>query len=120
MKFLINLIGIFITFSSSPLNSQTYFNVWLTTCSHLIGPTGNPQSLKLAIDQSRGLHSGAPSFDWDILIDVGDWTASQAPPGHEEGEALAQCLNRSLGEDRGRFFTVSGNHDGDAKGWEPG
>ncbi len=83
MKFLITLIGLFIAFSSGPLNSQTYFNAWLTTCSHLIGPTGNPQSLQLAIDQSRGLRSSTPAFDWDILIDVGDWTASQAPPGHD-------------------------------------
>ena len=74
----------------------------------------------LAIDQSRGLVEGAPAFSWDMMVDVGDWTASQAPPGHEEGEALAHVLNSRLGPDRGRFFTVSGNHDGDQKGWLPG
>jgi len=100
--------------------SQDYFNAWLTTCSHLVGPTGNPQSLKLAVEQSRGLLSGASGFGWDILIDMGDWTASQKPPGDEEGEALARLLDETLGMDRGRFFTVSGNHDGDAKGWNAG
>lgn len=113
------IVGILLLYPPS-LYGQNYFNAWLTTCSHLVGPTGNPKALKLAIDQSRGLLADAPSFDWDILIDVGDWTASQKPPGDEEGEALAQILNTTLGKDRGRFFTVSGNHDGDARGWEPG
>jgi hypothetical protein len=102
------------------VKAQQSFNAWLSTCSHLIGPTGNPNSLKLAVDQSRGKYPDAPAFDWDILMDVGDWTASQDPPGHGEGEALAKCLDETLGDDRGRFFTVSGNHDGDAKGWNPG
>ena len=33
---------------------------------------------------------------------------------------MAKCLEASLGRDRGRFFTVSGNHDGEPKDWEPG
>lgn len=99
---------------------QRHFNAWLSTCPHLIGPTGNTEMLRLALNQSRGLVSGAPAFSWDMMVDVGDWTASQAPPGHEEGELLASFLNKSFGEDRGRFFTVSGNHDGDQRGWLPG
>jgi hypothetical protein len=103
-----------------PAHGQRNFNAWLSTCSHLIGPTGNPKSLKLAVDQSRGKYPDAPAFDWDVMIDVGDWTASQEPPGHHEGIALAKCLHETLGADRGRFFSVSGNHDGEPKDWTPG
>src|SRR5690606_26871931 len=110
----------FIILNFHSLKGQTYFNAWLSSCSHLIGPTGNPNTLRLAVNQSRGLVSDAPEFSWDILIDVGDWTASQEPPGHGEGLALAKSLNETLGKDRGRFFTVSGNHDGEQKGWQPG
>jgi hypothetical protein len=100
--------------------AQRYFNAWLTTCSHLIGPTGDPASLKQAVDQSRGLDPEAPGFAWDVLIDLGDWTASQQPPGDKEGRMLSDCLNEALGKDRGRFLTLAGNHDGDPKGWMPG
>jgi hypothetical protein len=103
-----------------PLYGQRQFNAWLSTCAHLVGPTGNAKSLLLAVDQSRGKDPKAPAFEWDVLMDVGDWTASQEPPGHEEGIALAKCLDETLGDDRGRFFSVSGNHDGEAKGWTPG
>ena len=113
-------LSILLFFTFSPSIAQTYFNAWLTTCSHLVGPSGDPTSLKLALDQSRGLDPNAPGFEWDILIDLGDWTASQKPPGDEEGYLLAKCLNETLGKDRGRFVTVAGNHDGDPKGWEPG
>lgn len=102
------------------LTGQTYFNAWLSTCSHLVGPTGNPNTLALAVEQSRGNIEGAPGFLWDLLIDVGDWTASQKPPEHKDGVELVQVLDRTLGKDRGKFFSVNGNHDGDQKGWLPG
>lgn len=113
---------VFISFmiSSQLVYGQTYFNAWLTTCSHLKGPTGNPNTLKVAVDQSRGLHENVPGFAWDILVDLGDWTASQKPPDVEDGIELSKILNDILGEDRGRFFTIAGNHDGDRKGWYPG
>jgi hypothetical protein len=112
--------AILILFVCHLANGQTYFNAWLSTCPHLIGPSGNTNMLTLAVNQSRGLVDGAPGFSWDAMIDVGDWTASQHPPGHEEGKSLASYLNMTFESDRGRFFTVSGNHDGDAKGWGPG
>jgi|GEM_PF-1417555 len=101
-------------------SAQDHFNAWLTTCSHLIGPTGNPNSFKKAVKQSKGLDQKAPAFDWDLIIDVGDWTASQHPPSEEEGIALVKCLDETFGKDRGLFFTVAGNHDGEARGWKPG
>ena len=85
-----------------------------------MGPTGDTGSLNLAVKQSRGLVPDAPGFGWDVLIDLGDWTASQEPPGNDEGILLAKCLNETLGEDRGCFYTLAGNHDGDPKGWIPG
>src|SRR5690606_10473389 len=49
-----------------------------------------------------------------------DWTASQHPPTHEDGARLTAFLDRALGRDLSRYFTVSGNHDGEARGWSPG
>ncbi len=113
-------LSAFLFIGSLNLTAQTHFNAWLSSCSHLIGPTGNPTTLQIAINQSRGIIPEAPGFAWDIMIDVGDWTASQAPPDHEEGIALARCFTTTIGKDRGCFFSVSGNHDGEKKGWEPG
>ena len=114
--------AILLLITANQLGAQTHYNVWLTTCSRFIGlTTGDPGSLKLAVDQSRGLAEDAPGFDWDVLIDLGDWTASQKPPGHEEGNLLAKCLNETLGRTEGQVFhTLAGNHDGDPKGWIPG
>jgi hypothetical protein len=104
----------------SSAGGQTYFNAWLSSCAHLIGPTGNVKTLQLALEQSRGMSPPSPAISWDLMLDVGDWTASQEPPTDEDGEALASFLNRAFGEQRGRYFTVSGNHDGEPKGWQPG
>jgi len=101
-------------------SAQTHFNAWLTSCTHLIGPTGNVKILELALAQSRGQAAGSPAFAWDMWVDVGDWTASQHPPTHEDGEHLAAFLDKTLGPQRGLFFTVAGNHDGEAQGWQPG
>lgn len=101
-------------------SSQTSFNAWLSSCPHLIGPSGSIQSLQVALDQSRGKVAAAPAFSWDLMFDMGDWTASQSPPSHEAGAALASYLNRAFGDRRGDFFTISGNHDGDGRGWRPG
>ena len=115
------LVLFFLLVAASHLASgQRHFNAWLSTCPHLVGPTGSTKMLTLALNQSRGLVTGAPAFSWDMMVDVGDWTASQAPPDHEDGESLALFLKKSFDQDRGRFFTVSGNHDGDQKGWLPG
>lgn len=113
------LVGFFCALVSAS-SAQTYFNAWLTSCTHLIGPTGNVKTLQLALAQSRGQVAGSPAFAWDMWVDVGDWTASQHPPTHEDGEHLSSFLNTSFGAQRGLFFTVAGNHDGEAKGWQPG
>lgn len=103
------------------VDAQQYFNVWLTSDTHLAGdPTGSVKSLKLPIKQARGKVAGASSFTWDIQIDAGDWTGSQKPPTEAEGKILARELSKILDKDRGRLFTISGNHDGVGRGKKPG
>lgn len=116
----VTVLILVLTMGNHRIQAQSHFNAWLTTCSHLIGPTGNPNALSRAINQSKGMDKKAPGFKWDILVDLGDWTASQDPPGHEEGEALQKLLKKTLGSDRGKFFTLSGNHDGEQRDWKPG
>lgn len=99
---------------------QKAFNAWLTTCAHLEGPTGDTKGFSRAVQQLAGTNTSATPIDWDILLDAGDWTASQHPPTHEEGQQIAQHLRTILANKRGRYFSVAGNHDGEAKGWQPG
>jgi hypothetical protein len=99
---------------------QTYFNAWLSSCGHVEGPSGSTEGMDLALNQARGLVSGAPPISWDGMFDVGDWTASQLPPDHPAGIEIADYYNTIFAEDRGKFFTTPGNHDGVPRSWAAG
>ncbi len=61
------------------------FRVWAASCSHVPADIRRGrESLALAIRQSEGLVAGAPAFDWDIMIDAGDLSAHQTPPGDQD------------------------------------
>ena len=47
----------------------------------------NRKSLADAILQSE---EGQSSFDWDIMLDVGDMSGSQTPPTDEEGQEVVR------------------------------
>ena len=65
------------------------FCVWATSCSHVPADIRKGrESLAKAIRQSEGLDEKAPAFDWDIMIDAGDLSAHQSPPGDHDGMEL--------------------------------
>ncbi len=71
------------------------------------------ESLSLPIRQAAGLVPGAPSFEWDVMIDAGDLAAGKLPPADHEGQELVhqyRALTRNYRED---VYQIAGNHDGD-------
>jgi len=89
------------------------FRVWAAGDSHVPADIRRGrESLAKAIRQSEGVERGAPGFAWDVMIDVGDLSASQFPPTDEDGRVLVrqyQALTRHRRED---VYNLAGNHDG--------
>jgi hypothetical protein len=71
----------------------------------------NRESLALAIRQSEGAIKGAPAFDWDIMIDAGDLSAHQTPPGDRDGKELIRQYRAMTKHRREQVYNVPGNHD---------
>jgi len=70
------------------------------------------ESLAEAIRQSEGA-GGAdlPSFDWDIMLDVGDMSGSQTPPDDEEGKLAVAQYGALTKHRREQVYNLVGNHD---------
>lgn len=77
------------------------------------------ESLADAIRQSeRGDSDGAPAFDWDIALNVGDFSGNQEPPDDAEGELVARQYAVATGHRREDFYDLAGNHDASGQGEE--
>lgn len=92
--------------------AENSFRVWAAGDSHVPSDIRHGrESLAKAIRQSEGREDGAPGFDWDIMIDVGDLSASQFPPTDDDGQTLVEqyrALKRHRRED---VYNIPGNHD---------
>ncbi len=88
------------------------FRVWATSCTHVPADIRRGrESLAVAIRQSEGLVDGAPPFDWDIMIDAGDLSAHQTPPGDKDGKELIRQYQVMTKHRREQVYNVPGNHD---------
>lgn len=90
------------------------FNVWASSCSHVSKDLarGNRESLADAIRQSeQGGAEGGPAFDWDIAINVGDFSAEQTSPHDQEGKEVVRQFGALQKHRREDFYCVAGNHD---------
>ena len=94
--------------------SKNYFRLWATGCSHVgtdLRVSGR-ESLAEAIRQSeKGGTEGAPPFEWDIALHLGDLSGSQTPPGDEEGQEVVRQFGASRKHPREHFYNLVGNHD---------
>ena len=52
-----------------------------------------------------------PSFDWDIMLNAGDYSGSQMPPDDEEGLEVVRQYSVSTKHGREDFYDLVGNHD---------
>ncbi|MFT5366842.1 MAG: hypothetical protein ACI8V2_001792 [Candidatus Latescibacterota bacterium] len=89
------------------------FKLWLGGDAHVGTDLRNGRkSLAEAILLSEnGGDEGGPSFEWDIMFDVGDLSGSQTPPDDEEGEEVIAQYSVSTKHPREHFYNIVGNHD---------
>lgn len=102
-------------------NNKSSFNLWAFGCAH-IGTDlnrGCRKSLAEAIQHSEtGTKSGAPPYDWDIGINIGDLSGSMGLPDDEEGREVVRQYGALKKHPREAVYDVCGNHDRNAT-WEP-
>ncbi len=88
------------------------FRVWAASCAHVPADIRRGrESLAKVIRQSEGGIEGAPAFDWDIMIDAGDLSAHQTPPGDKDGKELIRQYRAMTKHRREQIYNVPGNHD---------
>lgn len=84
------------------------FGVWATSCSHVPADIRRGrESLADAIRQSES----EDGFDWDVMIDAGDLSAHQTPPGDRDGQELLRQYRALEKHRREQVYNVPGNHD---------
>ncbi len=114
------LVALFIPFATDAYGDDvssevSKFVVWSVSDSHVPGDLvrGNRESLAEAIRQAQGQSPGYPAFNWDIMIDAGDFSASQHPPTDEDGQMVVRQYRALSNHYREDVYQVKGNHDGD-------
>lgn len=106
------LLGLIQPLESDGAEPGREFRVWATSCSHVPADIRRGrESLALAIRQSEGAVPGAPAFEWDIMIDAGDLSAHQRPPGDADGRELLRQYRALTRHRREQIYNVPGNHD---------
>ncbi len=106
-------IGQTVSILREDVNKRT-FRLWTGGDAH-VGTDltrGNRLSLAEAIMQAEnGGVEGGPSFEWNIMLDVGDLSGSQTPPDDEEGREVVRQYGASTKHPREDFYNLVGNHD---------
>ena len=85
--------------------STSQFKLWAASDAH-VGTDlvrGNRRSLAEAILQSERGEMRESPFDWDIMLNAGDYSGSQTPPDDEEGEEVVRQYGVSTKHTREDF-----------------
>ncbi|MCH8817930.1 MAG: metallophosphoesterase [Chloroflexi bacterium] len=86
------------------------FVPWAMSDAHVgsdLGKGDGRRSLAEAIEQSEG--SGG--FDWDIALNLGDFSGTQTPPGDAEGREIVKQYGALKKHRREQVYDLVGNHD---------
>jgi hypothetical protein len=96
-----------------PRSARSTLHLWAFGDAHVgTDKTNRRESLAEAIGQSEfGGKEGAPPFDWDLAIDVGDMSGAQGLPVDAEGEEVVRQFRALKKHRREDVYDVSGNHD---------
>jgi hypothetical protein len=98
-----------------PQTSSDALRLWAFSDAHVGSDRryGRRESLVEAIQQSEfGTPDRAPSFEWDIAVDLGDQSGAQHLPDDDEGAEVVRQFMKGLREHkREDVFSVCGNHD---------
>ena len=93
--------------------SEDTFKLWAISDAHVGTDIKHGRhSLSEPILQSEnGGDDGGPPFDWDICVNLGDFTGSQLPPTDDEGPLVVEQYLSSQKHRREDFYDLIGNHD---------
>ena len=89
------------------------FRVWVMGCAHVgTDLRRGRESLAEAIRQSeQGGKDGGPAFDWDIALNLGDFSGGQTTPQDDEGLEVVRQYAAATKHTREQFYDLAGNHD---------
>ncbi len=90
------------------------FHLWASGDSHVgTDKKRGRESLAEAIRQSEfgDAKRGAPPFDWDIALHLGDFSGNQGSPKDDEGEEVVKQFAALEKHRREDFYSLAGNHD---------
>jgi hypothetical protein len=90
------------------------FTLWAAGDAHVGSDLrgSDRRSLADALSQSeQGGEEGGPSFDWDVMLDIGDLSGSQTPPDDEEGQEVVSQYSVLTKHAREDIYNIVGNHD---------
>ena len=95
-----------------PESKQT-LNIWIASCAHVHSDLlHNRRSFAEAVEQSEnGGREGGPSFDWDIMLYLGDFVGTHHPPTDKEAEAVLAQLNSVQKHTKSQIYSIAGNID---------
>jgi hypothetical protein len=112
------LPGAFVLGNEGPKPKQ--FKLWACGDSHVgTDIRRKRESLADAIRQSEfGSQGGAPAFDWDIALHVGDLSGNQGSPDDDEGQEVIRQFEALKNHRREDFYNLAGNHDASGPGEE--
>jgi hypothetical protein len=89
--------------------SDNKLRIWASGCAHVsFDKKHGRESLADAIRQAER------DFDWDIGINVGDFSAAFGLPTDEEGEEILRQFAALSHHKREDIYTICGNHDRNA------
>src|ERR1700755_1431317 len=91
--------------------------VWAGACAHLHSDLKEGRrSIAEAIAQSEFGEGGAPPFDWDIMLHLGDISGTQAPPPAADGPPVVEQLPSGKKHCIEQIYHLLGNHDASGPG----
>ncbi|MFK7964943.1 MAG: metallophosphoesterase [Burkholderiaceae bacterium] len=85
------------------------FKIWASGCAHVVADKHNGrESLADAIRQAER------DFDWDVGVNLGDFSAAFGLPTDEEGLEIVRQFAALAKHRREDIYTICGNHDRNA------
>ncbi|MCP5559894.1 MAG: metallophosphoesterase [Verrucomicrobiaceae bacterium] len=100
--------------ASTAAESPKPFHLWACGDSHVgTDIKKGRESLAKAIRQSEfgDEKLGAPAFDWDIAVHVGDLAGGQGAPDDKEGREVVKQYGELKKHRREDVYDLAGNHD---------
>lgn len=92
---------------------KDHLHVWACGCCHIHSDLRHGRrSLAEAIEQSEngGAEGGEP-FDWDLMLNLGDFSGTQGPPADADGPPVVEQLNAARKHRLEQIYSLVGNHD---------